>query len=329
MKNLLKDLYDHKIMSKDEAKNALYSLTNGSANNSQISSFLTVFLMRDITADELDGFREAMIELSVNVDIKDEDLIDLCGTGGDGKDTFNISTISSFVVAGAGVKVAKHGNYGVSSFCGSSNVIAHLGHTFSSDSTSLQKSLDKSNICFLHAPLFHPSLKNISPVRSELGVKTFFNMLGPMVNPVQPKSQLIGVFNSNIFRLYSHIYSISNKNYCIVHSIDGYDEVSLTGSFKLFSNNNDIMLDPKDIGYNNISPSNLQGGKTLDESAEIFVNILKNEGTNDQKSAVLVNSGIAIYCAKNLSSISEGIEIARESLESGKAYNCLKKFIES
>ena len=329
MKNLLKDLYNHKIMSKEESKAALISLTDGSANSSQISSFLTVFLLRDITSEELDGFREAMIELSIDVDIDGDELIDLCGTGGDGKDTFNISTISSFVVAGSGIKVAKHGNYGVSSSCGSSNIISHLGHEFSNDISSLKYSLDKSNICFLHAPLFHPSLKNISPVRIELGVKTFFNMLGPMVNPIQPKSQLVGVFNSNIFRLYSHIYSKTNKTYCIVHSIDGYDEVSLTGSFKLFSNNQDLMLEPKDLGFNVIDSVKLSGGKNIKESSKIFLDILKNKGTSEQVDAVLANSGLAIYCAKKLNSIRDGIEIARESLESGKAYNCLKLFIEN
>ena len=329
MKNLLKDLYNHKIMSKEESKAALISLTDGSANSSQISSFLTVFLLRDITSEELDGFREAMIELSIDVDIDGDELIDLCGTGGDGKDTFNISTISSFVVAGSGIKVAKHGNYGVSSSCGSSNIISHLGHEFSNDISPLKYSLDKSNICFLHAPLFHPSLKNISPVRIELGVKTFFNMLGPMVNPIQPKSQLVGVFNSNIFRLYSHIYSKTNKSYCIVHSIDGYDEVSLTGSFKLFSNNQDLMLEPKDLGFNVIDSVKLSGGKNIKESSKIFLDILKNKGTSEQVDAVLANSGLAIYCAKKLNSIKDGIEIARESLESGKAYNCLKLFIEN
>ena len=329
MKNLLKDLYNHKIMSKEESKAALISLTDGSANSSQIASFLTVFLLRDITSEELDGFREAMIELSIDVDIDGDELIDLCGTGGDAKDTFNISTISSFVVAGSGIKVAKHGNYGVSSSCGSSNIISHLGHEFSNDISSLKYSLDKSNICFLHAPLFHPSLKNISPVRIELGVKTFFNMLGPMVNPIQPKSQLVGVFNSNIFRLYSHIYSKTNKSYCIVHSIDGYDEVSLTGSFKLFSNNQDLMLEPKDLGFNVIDSVKLSGGKNIKESSKIFLDILKNKGTSEQVDAVLANSGLAIYCAKKLNSIKDGIEIARESLESGKAYNCLKLFIEN
>ena len=316
-------------MSKEESKAALISLTDGSANSSQISSFLTVFLLRDITSEELDGFREAMIELSLDIDIDGDELIDLCGTGGDGKDTFNISTISSFVVAGSGIKVAKHGNYGVSSSCGSSNIISHLGHEFSNDISSLKYSLDKSNICFLHAPLFHPSLKNISPVRIELGVKTFFNMLGPMVNPIQPKSQLVGVFNSNIFRLYSHIYSKTNKSYCIVHSIDGYDEVSLTGSFKLFSNNQDLMLEPKDLGFNVIDSVKLSGGKNIKESSKIFLDILKNKGTSEQVDAVLANSGLAIYCAKKLNSIKDGIEIARESLESGKAYNCLKLFIEN
>ena len=329
MKNLLKDLYNHKIMNKDEAKNALILLTNGTANASQISSFLTVFLMRDITSEELDGFREAMIELSININIDGSELIDLCGTGGDGKDTFNISTVSSFVVAGAGIKVAKHGNYGVSSSCGSSNIISHLGHKFSNDVDTLRYSLEKSNICFLHAPLFHPSLKNISPIRGELGVKTFFNMLGPMVNPIQPKNQLVGVFNSNIFRLYSHIYSKSDKNYCIVHSIDGYDEISLTSPFKLFSNHSDIMLEPKDLNFDNIEPLSLSGGKNIDESLKIFLNVLKNKGKKEQIDSVLANSGLAIYCAKKLSSINDGVELARESLESGKAYNCLKLFIEN
>tara|TARA_Y100000768_G_scaffold186385_1_gene139620 strand:+ start:2486 stop:3475 length:990 start_codon:yes stop_codon:yes gene_type:complete len=329
MKNLLKDLYNHKIMNKDEAKNALILLTNGTANASQISSFLTVFLMRDITSEELDGFREAMIELSININIDGSELIDLCGTGGDGKDTFNISTVSSFVVAGAGIKVAKHGNYGVSSSCGSSNIISHLGHQFSNDVDTLRYSLEKSNICFLHAPLFHPSLKNISPIRGELGVKTFFNMLGPMVNPIQPKNQLVGVFNSNIFRLYSHIYSKSDKNYCIVHSIDGYDEISLTSPFKLFSNHSDIMLEPKDLNFDNIEPLSLSGGKNIDESLKIFLNVLKNKGKKEQIDSVLANSGLAIYCAKKLSSINDGVDLARESLESGKAYNCLKLFIEN
>ena len=329
MKNLLKDLYNHKIMNKDEAKNALILLTNGTANASQISSFLTVFLMRDITSEELDGFREAMIELSININIDGSELIDLCGTGGDGKDTFNISTVSSFVVAGAGIKVAKHGNYGVSSSCGSSNIISHLGHKFSNDVDTLRYTLEKSNICFLHAPLFHPSLKNISPIRGELGVKTFFNMLGPMVNPIQPKNQLVGVFNSNIFRLYSHIYSKSDKNYCIVHSIDGYDEISLTSPFKLFSNHSDIMLEPKDLNFDNIEPLSLSGGKNIDESLKIFLNVLKNKGKKEQIDSVLANSGLAIYCAKKLSSINDGVDLARESLESGKAYNCLKLFIEN
>ena len=305
MKNLLKDLYNLKIMNKDEAKNALILLTNGTANASQISSFLTVFLMRDITSEELDGFREAMIELSININIDGSELIDLCGTGGDGKDTFNISSVSSFVVAGAGIKVAKHGNYGVSSSCGSSNIISHLGHKFSNDVDTLRYSLEKSNICFLHAPLFHPSLKNISPIRGELGVKTFFNMLGPMVNPIQPKNQLVGVFNSNIFRLYSHIYSKSDKNYCIVHSIDGYDEISLTSPFKLFSNHSDIMLEPKDLYFDNIEPLSLSGGKNIDESLKIFLNVLKNKGKKEQIDSVLANSGLAIYCAKKLSSIKE------------------------
>ena len=329
MKKIINKLINYDYLTKEESFKIIINIANGKYNNSQIASFLTIFMMRNVTLEEIEGFRSALLELCISVNLSEFDAIDLCGTGGDGKDTFNISTISSFVVAGAGIRVAKHGNYGVSSSCGSSNIISHLGHEFSNDVSSLKSSLDKSNICFLHAPLFHPSLKNISPIRSELGVKTFFNMLGPMVNPIQPKSQLVGVFNSNIFRLYSNIYSKTDKNYCIVHSIDGYDEVSLTGAFKLYSNNHDIMLEPKDLDFNLINSENLSGGKNIEESSKIFLDILKNYGTREQVDAVLANSGLAIYCAKQLSSIKDGIEIARESLESGKAYSSLKLFIEN
>ena len=328
MKNILKDLYNHKIMTKEEAKNVLFSLTNGSANNSQIASFLTIFLMREITVEELDGFREAMIEMALKLDIDNKNLIDLCGTGGDGKDTFNISTVSSFVVAGAGIKVSKHGNYGVSSSCGSSNIISHFGYIFTNKIENINKSLEKANICFLHAPLFHPSLKNISPIRTELGVKTFFNMLGPMVNPLQPKNQLIGVFNSQIFKLYSHIYNKTDKNYCIVHGIDGYDEISLTGPFKLYSNNYDVILEAKDLKLNSVSPESLVGGKNIKDSASIFLNILKNKSTKEQMDVVLANAGVAIYCAKNLHSIEDGILIAKDSIESGNAYKCFKTLMD-
>ena len=327
MKKLLKNLYNHKIMNKEEAKSALFSLTDGSANSSQIASFLTVFLMRDITVDELDGFKEAMIEMALKLDVDNENLVDLCGTGGDGKDTFNISTVSSFVVAGAGIKVSKHGNYGVSSSCGSSNIISHFGHNFSNNLEHINKSLEKSNICFLHAPLFHLSLKNISPIRSELAVKTFFNMLGPMVNPLQPKSQLIGVFNKKIFQLYSNIYKKSDKNYCIVHSLDGYDEVSLTSPFKLYSNKYDSTFTSKDLNLSNPLSKNLEGGNNIKDSAKIFINILKNESSKEQLNVVLANAGIAIYCSQRLNSINEGISFAKESIESGNAYRCFKSFI--
>ena len=253
MKQLLNRLINHESISSEEAKQVLVNISEGQYNQSQIASFLTVYMMRSITLEELQGFRDALLELCIAVDLKDFNPIDLCGTGGDGKDTFNISTLSSFVTAGAGVNVAKHGNYGVSSACGSSNVMEHLGIKFSNDKDFLKNSIDKTGICVLHAPLFHPAMKNVAPIRRELGVKTFFNMLGPMVNPSFPKNQMVGVFNLELQRLYGYLYQQTDKNYSIVHALDGYDEISLTGKTKVISNNSEIIFTPEDLGVNQIT----------------------------------------------------------------------------
>ncbi len=248
MKEELEYLFEHKTLTKSKAKELLVNIAEGAYNASQLASFLTIYIMRSITVEELEGFRDALLELCLRIDLSDFDTIDLCGTGGDGKDTFNISTIASFVVAGAGIKVAKHGNYGVSSSCGSSNVIQHLGYKFTNDEEMLKRQIDSAGICFLHAPLFHPAMKNIAPIRKEMGVKTFFNMLGPMVNPSNPKNQLVGVFNLELARLYSYLYQTSDKRYVILHTLDGYDEISLTGDFKLISNDGEFLLSPEDLG---------------------------------------------------------------------------------
>lgn len=327
MKEILNRLIRHESLSREEAGEVLTEMAEGKINLSQMASFLTIYLMRAIKLEELQGFRDAMLELCVKVDVDDFDAMDLCGTGGDAKDTFNISTISSFIVAGAGQNVVKHGNYGVSSVCGSSNVLEHFGCKFSNDLDIIKKSLDQSGICFLHAPLFHPAMKNVGPVRRELGIKTFFNMLGPMVNPAFPQKQLVGVFSLELARLYGYIYQNTDKQFGIVHSLDGYDEVSLTGDFKLIDHRHESILSPTDIGLPILKQEALHGGATVEASAVIFEDVLQGKGTEAQNSAVLANSGMALSVAGNME-LQAGIGAARESLESGKALDSFKKFIE-
>ncbi|MFD1163455.1 anthranilate phosphoribosyltransferase [Hwangdonia seohaensis] len=326
MKQLLNRLINHENISSEEAKQVLVNISNGMYNQSQIASFLTVFMMRSITLEELQGFRDALLELCIAIDLKDFNAVDLCGTGGDGKDTFNISTLSSFVSAGAGIKVAKHGNYGVSSACGSSNVMEHLGIKFSNDEDFLKRSIDKAGICVLHAPLFHPAMKNVAPIRRELGVKTFFNMLGPMVNPSFPKNQMVGVFNLELQRLYGYLYQQTDKNYSIVHALDGYDEISLTGKTKVISNHSETLFAPEDLGVPQIKQESIFGGNTVDDAAKIFVNVISGKGTEAQNNVVCANAGLAIATTNQISH-KEGFELAKESLLSGKAKNSLDTLI--
>lgn len=327
MKHLLNRLINHETISKEEAQQALVNISNGEYNESQIAAFLTVYMMRSITIEELEGFRDALLDLCLAVDLSEYEPIDLCGTGGDGKDTFNISTVSSFITAGAGVKVAKHGNYGVSSVSGSSNVMEFLGIKFSSEKDFLENCIDKAGICVLHAPLFHPAMKNVAPIRKSLAVKTFFNMLGPMVNPAFPKNQLVGVFSLELARMYGYLYQNTDKNFTILHALDGYDEISLTGATKTISNNTEGILEASDFGVENLKASEIAGGGSIGSSAEIFINVLKGNGTNAQNNVVCANSGMAIATAENLSPL-EGFEKAKESLHSGKAYSALKKIQE-
>ena len=327
MKQLLNRLINHENISSEEAKQVLVNISEGKYNQSQIASFLTVYMMRSITLEELRGFRDALLELCIAIDLKDFNAIDLCGTGGDGKDTFNISTLSSFVTAGAGVKVAKHGNYGVSSACGSSNVMEHLGIKFSNDEDFLKQSIDKAGICVLHAPLFHPAMKNVAPIRRELGVKTFFNMLGPMVNPAFPKNQMVGVFNLELQRLYGYLYQQTDKNYSIVHALDGYDEISLTGKAKVISNNAETMFSPEDLGVNQIEQSAIFGGNSVKDAATIFVSVISGEGTVAQNNVVCANAGLAIATTNKISH-QDGFALAKESLLNGKAKASLGKLIE-
>jgi len=323
MKDILIKLFAHKTLTREDAKNILLEISSGKHNHSLVTSFLTVYMIRNITVEELEGFKDALIELCIPIDLEDYNTIDLCGTGGDNKDTFNISTLSAFITAGAGIKVAKHGNYGVSSSCGSSNVLENLGIKFSNDQSFIKNCIEKSGICILHAPLFHPAMKHVAPIRRELGLKTFFNMLGPLVNPSSPKNQMVGVYSLELARLYSYIFQKSNKNFSIIYSLDGYDEVSLTGDVKIISNDTEKIMEPSDFDLNILNPKSIIGGKSVSESAKIFMKILNNEGSNSQKNVVLANSGLAISTAENIS-IKNGIEKARESLSSGKALNAFK-----
>jgi anthranilate phosphoribosyltransferase len=274
--------------------------------------------------EELQGFKEALLELCIKIDLSDYNTIDLCGTGGDNKDTFNISTLSAFVTAGAKVNVSKHGNYGVSSSCGSSNVLEFLGIKFSNNKDFLKKSIEKSGICILHAPLFHPAMKNVAPIRKELGLKTFFNILGPLVNPSFPKNQIVGVFNLELARLYSYLFQKTNKNYAIIHSLDGYDEISLTGNVKIITRNEENIFSPQDLSLQKLNSKSINGGETIKESAKIFMNILQNKGTKSQNQVIFANAGLAISTALNIS-IEDGIEKAKEALKSNKAFEAFNK----
>lgn len=324
MKDILNRLINHDILTKEDAKQVLVNIAKGEYNTSQIAAFLTVYMMRSITIEELEGFRNALLELCLAVDLSAYNPIDLCGTGGDGKDTFNISTLASFVTAGAGVKVTKHGNYGVSSKCGSSNVMEFLGIKFSNEADFLEKSIDQAGICVLHAPLFHPAMKNVAPIRRELGVKTFFNMLGPMVNPAFPKNQMVGVFNLELARMYGYLYQNTDKNFTVLHALDGYDEISLTGATKTISNHSEGILKPEDFGVNGVLQSEIAGGESIEESAKIFMDILKGSGTEAQNNVVCANAGIAIATVNGLTP-KEGFDKAKESLLTGKGLNALIK----
>jgi anthranilate phosphoribosyltransferase len=327
MKALLNKLFEEQRLTKSEAKEALIQMAAEKYNTSQMASFLTVFLMRPISVNELAGFREALLELALKIDLSDFNTIDLCGTGGDGKNTFNISTITSFVVAGTGNKVAKHGNYGVSSVSGSSNMLEYLGYKFSNNEAILKKQIEQANICFLHAPLFHPAMKAVGPVRRELGLKTFFNMLGPIVNPSQPQNQLIGVYNLEVARIYNYILRETSENYGIVYSLDGYDEISLTGGFKLFTKDNEQLITPEDLGLRRLKQTEIFGGDSVKEAAKIFVSILDGKGTKAQNNVVLANAAFALKTLDKNKSFENAFEEAKASLAGLKAKECLSKLI--
>lgn len=327
MKDILNDLYQHKRLTQSQAKEVLINIAAEKYNDAHLASFMTVFMMRPITVDELSGFRKALKELAIKVDFSDYNTIDIVGTGGDGKDTFNISTLTSFIVAGTGQKVAKHGNYSVSSKSGSSDMLASFGYEFTNDEAILKSHLEKANICFLHAPKFHPAMKAVGPTRKALKLKTFFNMLGPLVNPSSPQNQLLGTFNVEVARLYNYILQEENSNYGIVHALDGYDEISLTGGFKFFTKSGEKLITPEELGQKRLAQSDIFGGNSVADAAKIFKSILEGNGSEAQNNVVLTNAAFALKIVDATKSFETAYEEAKDSLFGLKAKECLKLLI--
>ncbi|MCP9612914.1 anthranilate phosphoribosyltransferase [Coprobacter tertius] len=326
MKDILYKLFEHQYLGREEARIILQNITQGKYNDAQIASLITVFLMRSISVEELIGFRDALLDMRNPVDLSEFDPIDIVGTGGDGKNTFNISTAACFVVAGAGYTVVKHGNYGATSVSGASNVMEQHGIKFTADIDRLRHSIGTCGIAYLHAPLFNPAMKAVAPIRKALGVRTFFNMLGPLVNPAIPRYQLLGVYNLPLLRLYSYTLQESETRFAVVHSLDGYDEISLTAEFKVATPDNEKIYTPESLGFEKASENDLEGGDTVAEAAGIFDKVLNNEASKARKDCVIANAAFAIQVIDNHKTIEECIDIARESLESGKALNTFRKF---
>jgi anthranilate phosphoribosyltransferase len=327
MKNTLNYLFEGNTLTKEEACGILTRIGEGQFSEAEIASFLTVFRMRKIKAEELAGFRQALLDLCVAIDFSEYNTIDVVGTGGDGKNTFNISTLSCFVLAGAGYKVTKHGNYGLSSVSGASNMFEYFGYQFSNKEDKLRNELEQTGICFLHAPLFHPAMRHVGPVRKALKVKTLFNMMGPIINPSFPKNQLVGVSDLEIMDLYHQVFAGSNQHYIIVHSLDGYDEISLTGDARFVSNRTEDNLSPADFGFSPVEQNELSGGNSVDDAAKIFKNVLEGKGTEAQKNVVIANAALGIQCFLPEKILVDCVAEARESLESGNALNVFKKLI--
>lgn len=324
MKEILEYLFNHHTLSKSEAKVIMTEIAQNKFNSTEVTAFVSIFLMRSITLKELEGFREALLQMAVPVHLEVQDAIDIVGTGGDGKNTINISTLASFVVAGTGQKVTKHGNYGASTLTGSSNVMEELGYRFTNDAKRLNEDLKKANICFLHAPYFHPALQSVGALRKSLGLRTFFNLLGPLVNPAKPQFSVVGVYNLEIARIYQYLLQKDDREFIIVHGLDGYDEISLTQDSKIITKNGEEIFSPKDLGFESIEPEKIMAGETIRESARIFRNILEGGGTYEQNAVVLANAAVALHHTEKFGSYDDCLLMAKESLESKKALKSLE-----
>jgi len=328
MKQILNELFNHQSLSRAEATEVMTNIAAGKYNESQIAAFISVYLMRSIELEEVIGFRDALLSMAIPMDLSEFDPLDIVGTGGDGKNTFNISTCSCFAVAGAGYKVAKHGNYGATSVSGSSNVLEYYGAKFTTDIDIIKRSLDEAGFAYLHAPFCNPAMKNVAPVRKGLGVRTFFNVLGPLISPARPQYQCLGVYNLKMMRLYNYIYQSMGCQYSIVHSLDGYDEISLTDTCKIVTNAGEFVFTPEELGFKKVEQSALWGGSTVDEAAQIFMNVLENKSTEAQRSAVIINTAFAIQTRCPQKPLEQCKAEAAESLTSGSAKHAFVKFVE-
>ena len=327
MKKILQYLFEYKSLDRETAREVLMNIGKGEYNEHEITAFMTVYLMRTITIGEVQGFRDALLELCMPLKLDDNKLIDIVGTGGDGKNTFNISTLSCFIVAGAGHKVAKHGNYGATSISGASNVMEQLGYKLKNNPDQLKREIEQANFCFLHAPLFHPALKTVGPIRKNLGVRTFFNMLGPMVNPARPEYQLVGVFNLEMARIYNYTLQQTGHRFTIIHGLDGYDEISLTGDTKVITNEGERIYTPEQLGKRMVLPEDIYGGNSVEEAAKIFLKVLKGEGSWAQNAVVLANAAMGIFNTGRYASYEDAFQEAVTSLESRKAWQLFETLI--
>jgi anthranilate phosphoribosyltransferase len=324
MKEILQYLFDHQTLSKAQSKSILLEISKNIFNEIEVTSFVSVFLMRSITLPELEGFTEALQQLAPKINLGINDLVDIVGTGGDGKNTFNISTLASLVVAGTGQKVAKHGNYAASAISGASNVLETLGYRFKETEAELKNDLEKANFCYLHAPIFHTSLKSIAPMRKNIGLKTFFNLLGPLINPAQPKYTMIGVANQEIARIYQYLLQKKKSDFLLVNALDGYDEISLTTDTKIIDKNGEKIYSAEELQFRNIDPETIFGGNTIEEAAKIFSTILAGKGTYEQNAVVLANAAMALKNTGKYGKYENCLQLAKESLMEGKAQNCLQ-----
>jgi anthranilate phosphoribosyltransferase len=328
MKQILNQLFNHQSLTKEEAAGVMTNIATGKFNESQIAAFISVYLMRSIELDEVIGFRDALLNMAIPMDLSEFDPLDIVGTGGDGKNTFNISTCSCFTVAGAGYKVAKHGNYGATSVSGSSNVLEYYGAKFTVDTDIIKRSLDQSGFAYLHAPFCNPAMKNVAIVRKNIGVRTFFNVLGPLISPVHPNYQCLGVYNLKMMRLYNYIYQNLGIQYSVVHTLDGYDEISLTDTCKIATNKGEFVFTPEDLGFKKIEQRELWGGNTVPEAAKIFMNVLENKSSEAQRNAVIINSAFAIQTRCPNKTLEQCKAEATESLAGGHAKKAFVRFIE-
>jgi anthranilate phosphoribosyltransferase len=328
MKRILNDLFADRQLTEAESEQLMLAIAAGEGTDAQLAALMSIYKMRCITPDELRGFRNALLQSALKIDLDATDAIDVCGTGGDGKNTFNISTLAAIVTAAAGGKVVKHGNYGISSVSGSSDVLQMLGYRFTSNSSALREQLDENGICFLHAPLFHPALQRVAEIRRQLGFPTFFNLLGPLVNPARPGAQVMGVNSRAQARLCHYLAQQQDKRYFIVHSSDGYDEISLTSSFYLYSQHGDQLLEPEEIGLMRNRPEEIEAGATRDKSAQCFLDILNGKGTSAQENVVVANAAVALVCSNMANSFSEGMDKARWAIRSGEALKKLNRSIQ-